>query len=83
MGAKHRSHWYARASAEVRRRAWADPTTRCWRCGRTQAEHRRRWHAGHTPWGLAPECEACNTADGGRIGNRRRRSRDLRTTRDW
>ncbi len=57
----------------VRRNAYADPSTVCWRCGRTlaevkAAEPKRRvvWHAGHTgdppsrfdP--LLPECSPCN-----------------------
>lgn len=53
--------------------ARANPETRCWRCGRTLAEHRPHrtgrpatWHAGHlidsmvgSP--LLPEASTCNT----------------------
>ncbi|MEZ5409572.1 MAG: hypothetical protein R2761_16200 [Acidimicrobiales bacterium] len=55
----------------VRQRAYADPSTRCWRCGLTLAEvrlanpgRRIEWHAGHTePTRYAPllaECSLCN-----------------------
>ena len=54
----------------IRRNAYADPSTRCWRCGRTlaevkAAEPRRRveWHAGHTGGRYDPllaECSPCN-----------------------
>ena len=44
--AHHRGD-YARRAKAVRDAANADPTTRCWRCGRTQAEHGQPWQAGH------------------------------------
>lgn len=57
----------------IRWRAYADPATRCWRCGRTLAEvkaaeptRRVEWHAGHTGGPLeplAPECSLCNWRD--------------------
>jgi hypothetical protein len=40
---------FERWSATLRADATANPTTRCWRCGRTQAQHQRPWHAGHIP----------------------------------
>lgn len=52
----------------------ADPTTRCWRCGRTMAEIRRtkpraRWQAGHlidgvSAAGYGHECSECNARAG-------------------
>lgn len=82
----HRDAAYTRAAQAVRDRAYANPDTRCWRCGRTRAEHRRPWHAGHIHDGLiggplAPECERCNTSAGGKLGAQRRQR--LRTTRAW
>jgi hypothetical protein len=80
---------YQTRAAKVRSMAYADPTTRCWRCGRTRAEHGRAWHAGHLVDGqvdgpLAAECEQCNTSEGARLGHQRRRAlSQLRTTRDW
>jgi hypothetical protein len=57
----------------IRERAYADPSTRCWRCGRTLAEvkaaepmRRVVWHAGHTGgrWDpLLAECSLCNWRD--------------------
>lgn len=58
----------------MRERAYADPSTRCWRCGLTLAEVRARnperkvvWHAGHTGPGrfaaLLAECSLCNLRD--------------------
>lgn len=89
MPGRKRAHYrgsYARRAAAVRRAAERDPTTRCWRCGRTKAEHGRPWHAGHLHDGqvdgpLRPECEQCNTSAGAAAGNRRRKG--LETTRDW
>lgn len=70
----------------VRDRANADPTTRCWRCGRTLAEVRRAepgrtvaWHAGHTVTGdrwspLLAECSVCNLRDAAKTTTLKRRS---------
>ncbi len=60
-----------RRAKPVRDRAYADPSTTCWRCGLTLAQVRLAnpdrkvvWHAGHTePTRLAPllaECSLCN-----------------------
>lgn len=82
----HHSGSYARDAARVRARANADPTTRCWQCGKTKAEHGRKWQAGHEHDGvpnsrLLPECERCNTSRGAAHGNRMRRG--LNPSRDW
>jgi hypothetical protein len=75
---------YARRSKSVREAALANPTTRCWRCGRTYAEGVRlwgakgaAWQAGHVVDGhpgspLRAEHAKCNTAAGGRLGHSRR-----------
>ena len=71
----------------VRERAYADPTTRCWRCGHTLAEHAPhktgkppRWTAGHVRDGdptspLLPEASTCNKSAGATHGNRLRGAR--------
>lgn len=81
----HHSGTYVRDSAILRAAAYADPTTRCARCGRTLAEHPPtrtgkppRWQAGHVNDGqiggpLRPEADVCNTAAGARRGNGMRR----------
>lgn len=74
---------YPRQAKQVRDRANANPTTRCWRCGRTQAEHKAPWQAGHVIDGvgpLAPECTTCNTSHGATRGNR---MRSQGTTQQW
>lgn len=95
MPAADRSHYtgsYLVRARAVRDAANADPTTRCWRCGKTLAEARRMWpdrnviwHAGHTVDGnsafpLAPEHSVCNTAAGAAVASRRR---GLRSSRRW
>ena len=84
-GVKHPHHRgsFATEGKRVRDRANADPSTRCWRCGRTMAEIRTvkptaRWTAGHVVDGqcggvLAPECSGCNYAHGAAHGNALRR----------
>ena len=91
MPARNRSHYsgdYQRRARAVRQAAYADPTTRCWRCGRTLVEHgaTARWDAGHVRDGdplspLAAEASSCNRSAGAAAGNRRRRG--LETTRQW
>lgn len=89
MPGRDQSHYrgtYWRDSARIRALAYANPHTRCWRCGRTRAEHGRPWQAGHIHDGqvggpLAPECQPCNASAGARLGNQRRRG--LRTSRSW
>ena len=68
---------YAKRAEQVRARADADPTTQCWRCGRTKAEHQSPWQAGHVIDGqtngeLRAECRPCNTSAGATRGNRMR-----------
>lgn len=74
-------------SRRVREAAYADPTTRCWRCGATLAMHAphrngkpARWTAGHlrdsdpmSP--LLPEASTCNKSAGATYGNRLRGAR--------
>lgn len=62
-----------------------DPTTLCWRCRRTLADHPAHkngrpayWTAGHIRDGdptspLAAEASTCNYKAGGRLGSQRRR----------
>lgn len=66
--------------------AYANPATRCWRCGLTLAEVRAKfpkrrvtWDAGHTIDGdrfcpLLAECSPCNRAAGELLSRTRRRS---------
>ena len=84
--AHYRGNYHVR-SRQIRDAAYADPTTRCWRCHRTLPEcrpHRNgkpaRWTAGHlidsdptSP--LLPECSPCNKSAGARYGNRLRGAR--------
>ena len=72
----HYAGTYQQRAARVRAAANADPFTRCWRCGRTKAQHKRKWTAGHVNAGdarpdalLLPECEACNYSHGARMLN--------------
>ena len=92
--AHHSGRYHAQAKA-VRAAANADPTTRCWACGRTLAEHPphrngspARWTAGHVNDGqvggpLLPEASTCNFSRGARMGNARRRMANLNTSREW
>jgi hypothetical protein len=95
MPAHDRSHYtgsYQVRARRVREAAAADPTTRCWRCGKTLAEARRLWpdrdvvwHAGHMVDGnsampLAPEHSVCNLSAGAQVTNRKR---SLRPSRRW
>jgi hypothetical protein len=68
---------YVKHAEAVRNRANADPTYRCWRCGRTRSEHGTAWQAGHVIDGqvggeLRAECTPCNTSAGATRGNRMR-----------
>ena len=88
MGKAHRSGDYQRRSRLVRQAANADPSTKCWQCGMTQAEHGRPWTAGHVRDGdegspLLPECARCNYSRGATMGNRRRKIGVLKPTRQW
>ena len=81
---------YAARAKRVRAAAYADPLTRCWRCGKTLAEVQAVepkvvWHAGHTVDGnsshpLAPEHSTCNLSAGGKAGVKKR---DLNPSRRW
>ncbi len=66
---------YQVQAKKVRDNAYADPTTRCWRCQQTLAQHRQPWHAGHLHDGqagspLAAECAQCNQSAGQARGTR-------------
>lgn len=63
------------------------PASKCWRCGRTAAEHpqfhgtgrRASWQAGHMADGnnagpLSLEWSTCNLAAGGKLGAQRKRA---------
>ena len=68
---------YHKQAEAVRRRADADPTYRCWRCGRLKSEHGTAWQAGHVIDGqvggeLRGECTTCNASAGASRGNRMR-----------
>lgn len=75
----HYSGTYQRRAQLLRQRANANPDTRCWRCGRTLADHPphkngkpARWTAGHVIAGdpasdLLPEASTCNYRAGGAI----------------
>lgn len=92
-GAHRRGQHGQRHAKAVVDRANNDPTTRCWRCGKTLDEHaphkdgtRPTWQAGHTRDGdptcqLLPEASTCNTAAGAIARNRR--NRNLQPTRNW
>ena len=77
---------YRGRAARVREQAYADPMTRCWRCGLLLDEvPGSRWQAGHTVDGdpLAPllaEHSRCNASAGARAGNARRA---LNASRVW
>jgi len=90
MPSHQRDHYkgsYSTRSAKVREDAYADPQTRCWRCGRTldqeQALHPLKkvtWHAGHLIDGdylspLLAEHSTCNTSAGAKVGNAKRMKR--------
>jgi len=84
--AHYQSAIYDRRAKAVRDAARADPSTRCWRCGRTLDQHPlsktgkpQQWVAGHvidsdpaSP--LRAEASSCNAAAGARTGNMRRSS---------
>lgn len=86
---------YQRLATLVTDRANADPTTRCWRCGLTLAQHEPHangkpatWTAGHKRDGeiihtidqLGPEASTCNYRWGAAHGNGQRKQG---TTHTW
>ena len=87
--AHHRGTHQARAK-RITDAAYADPSTRCWRCDRTMAEVRTVkpkaiWTSGHLidslPNGpMAPECSPCNFAAGARLTNSRRHPTNVSRT---
>ncbi len=86
----HRRGTYQRDAARVRAMAYADPNTRCARCGFTLADKPGdTWDAGHVNSGqvggpLRPEHSSCNRSAGATEGNQRRKVGGvLRTSRDW
>lgn len=82
--APHYRGAYHVTARHVRAQAYANPGTRCWRCGLTLPEHKPHrngrpatWQAGHVNDGqvngpLAPEASTCNTSAGAAHGNRTR-----------
>ena len=76
MGKKHWTPEYKRLAKKVREAAYANPHTRCQRCGRTLQQHEPHlngkpvtWHAGHiNPDSdeLGPEASTCNVTAGAR-----------------
>jgi hypothetical protein len=90
---RNRSHYsgdYQLRARAVRAAAYANPDTRCWRCGKTLVEHGPgvRWDAGHVRDGdptspLAPEASSCNRSAGAALGNVRRARRKVNPTRQW
>jgi hypothetical protein len=92
MPARNRSHYrgdYARRAAATRAAAYANPDTRCARCGLTLAAvPGSTWDAGHLHDGvpespLRPEHSTCNRTAGARLATPRRRARQLNTSRIW
>ena len=74
--AAHHKGSYHVQSRHVRTLAYANPSTLCWRCGKTLPEHgpRARWTAGHVIDGqiggeLRPEASTCNYAAGAQLIN--------------
>ena len=77
--APHHLGDFPRRARLVRAIANANPSTLCWRCGRTLPEHgpKAKWQAGHVIDGqiggeLRPEASTCNAAAGARLTNARR-----------
>ena len=93
MPAKNKRHYkgsYQQDAAQLRAMAYANPDTRCARCGLTLADKPGdTWDAGHAEDGrpgglLRPEHSSCNRSAGAIEGNRRRKVGGvLRTSRDW
>lgn len=93
--AAHRRGTYRRRAKAVTDAAYADPSTTCWRCGKTLAEHGTHrngtpatWDAGHLIDGdehspLAAEASTCNRSAGATLGNHNRYHQPNTTTRAW
>lgn len=79
---QHRGTYHVR-SRHLVKMAYADPDTKCWRCGKTLPEHEPhktgappKWTAGHLVDGqvggpLLPEASTCNYSAGGILGNQK------------
>lgn len=88
--AHHRGDYQARA-AKVRAWAYANPDTRCGRCGKTLDQHPPgdRWEAGHVNDGevggpLRPEGRSCNRRAAAQRTNAKRQARVPRhTVAEW
>lgn len=92
-GVHHTGPYRSRARAVVAA-ANADPSTLCWRCKRTLAQHpphktgqQARWTAGHINDGqingpLLPEASTCNYTAGAKLGRARQLNNKLSTTLD-
>lgn len=86
----HRQGSYTADAKTITDQAYANPATRCWRCGLTLAEIQRtkpraRWDAGHVIDGqiggpLKAECSPCNRGRGAAMGNRKRAGKPTRRT---
>ncbi len=80
---------YQRIAPLIRAQAYANPATRCRRCGLTLQQRRlthpkATWDCGHPDpgdHGYAPECSYCNRSAGAKRGNRMRKG--LNTTQQW
>lgn len=94
MAGLHHRGSHPRRAKRVRDAAYADPLTRCWRCGLTLVEEQARhlgrvtWQAGHLRDGdpfapLAAEHSTCNQAAGARVANEKKRVTRLNTSRRW
>ena len=95
MTRRQRKPWHTGSyhvrSRHIRTHAYANPHTRCWRCGQTYTEyatihgHRAaRWTAGHLDHHdphapILPEHARCNASDGATYGNRQRQPQ----SEDW
>lgn len=80
---KHSDPEYRRARANIIPAAYANPATRCRRCGMTLDERQAKyptkritWDCGH-PAPYAPEHSDCNRSAGARIGNANRHGNAL------
>ena len=80
MPGRHREHYkhgWNRIAKQVRDAAYADPSTRCRRCGLTLADKPGdTWDAGHPDpgdTGIAPEHSSCNRSAGSKLSHQRRR----------
>lgn len=70
----HRTNRWKVLARRICAAAYANPETKCWRCGRTLAQHPPgdRWQAGHVDDTnhslILPEARSCNASHGARYG---------------